>query len=56
MYGCQFKFNTCNTVSAAALVLNNFVATVDNGMHCAVLFTNLLKAFATVDHFALLNK
>lgn len=32
------------------------MATVDNEMHCAVLFTDLLKAFATVDHFALLNK
>uniref|UniRef100_M4AZN2 ribonuclease H n=1 Tax=Xiphophorus maculatus TaxID=8083 RepID=M4AZN2_XIPMA len=45
-----------NPVTAATVVLNDIITALDNNQHCAVLFTDLSKAFDTVDQAVLLKK
>ncbi|XP_032421926.1 uncharacterized protein LOC116721974 [Xiphophorus hellerii] len=45
-----------NPMTAATVVLNDIITALDNNQHCAVLFTDLSKAFDTVDQAVLLKK
>ena len=45
-----------SSISAASLVVNDFIAALDNKQHCAALFVDLSKVFDTVDHHLLLHK
>ena len=39
-----------STISAASLLINDIVSSLDKKCHCAALYIDLLKAFDTVDH------